>query len=609
MKSIIYAYIFLCFAVLFGCSSTTEKLMSPNQIVVGKTQNKLFIADETANRISIVNIENSELESPVLLDGKPGGLALSADESKLYVTLAIPQGRLLEIDLSTQKVIRTLPVGHTPMAPVLSPDGNAIYLCNRFNNSVSKIDLKSFTIANTAQTDREPVDLTLSGKGNLLLVANHLPSGSANADYHTATVSVFNAETLEPLKEILLPNGSNSLNQIALSPDEKFAYVTHILARYNVPTNQIERGWINTNALSIIDIQDTSYLCTVMLDNLDRGAANPYGVECSADGKNLFVTHSGTNELSIIDREALHQRIANIADGAEPTVYARSLEVIQNDLSFLQDIRKRIDLNGLGAKGLALNENKVFVSMYFSGSVSEIDLSNANSIKSIELGIQAKPDQARLGEIYFNDATLCKQHWQSCTSCHPGDARVDGLNWDLLNDGIGNPKNTKSMLLAHSTPPSMITGIRADANLAVRAGIVHILFTHQPETIAVAIDAYLSSLQPVPSPLLVNGELSESAKRGKEVFQKAQCANCHSGSYFTNMKSYDVGEGTGLEASQKFDTPTLVEVWRTAPYLYDGKAMNLKEIFTTYNTSDKHGKTADLTEQELDDLEEYCLSL
>jgi cytochrome c peroxidase len=47
-------------------------------------------------------------------------------------------------------------------------------------------------------------------------------------------------------------------------------------------------------------------------------------------------------------------------------------------------------------------------------------------------------------ERLFHDATIGHQSWQSCASCHP-DGRAGGLNWDLLNDGIGNPKNTKSV--------------------------------------------------------------------------------------------------------------------------------------------------------------------
>jgi cytochrome c peroxidase len=215
----------------------------------------------------------------------------------------------------------------------------------------------------------------------------------------------------------------------------------------------------------------------------------------------------------------------------------------------------------------------------------------------------------RKGEMYFHDASLCFQQWQSCTTCHP-DVRTDAVNWDLLNDGIGNPKNTKSLLLAHATPPSMITGIRADAETGVRAGIRHIQFMSPNEEKASAIDAFLKSVKPIPSPYLIEGELSAAAQRGKTLFTgDAGCSHCHSGTYFTNMRQYDVGTGADNETGVKFDTPTLIETWRTAPYLYDGRAATLKDIFKTFNPADFHGVTSKLTEQELDDLVEYVLSL
>ena len=133
------------------------------------------------------------------------------------------------------------------------------------------------------------------------------------------------------------------------------------------------------------------------------------------------------------------------------------------------------------------------------------------------MGPEPKLTVARRGEMLFHDADLCFQHWQSCASCHP-DARTDGLNWDLLNDGLGNPKNNKSMLLAHKTPPSMWEGVRPNAEDAVRSGIRSIQFSVRPEEDAVAIDEYLKLLTPVPSPHLVGGKLSASAQRGKALF-------------------------------------------------------------------------------------------
>ncbi|MGQ1785799.1 hypothetical protein [Saccharicrinis sp. GN24d3] len=601
-------YPILLIILQYACTYDASEVMSPNSMVITKSGGKLFVADETANNITIIDREKPGTIEQINLEASPSGLVLSADERKLYVTLSGADGKLIELNLNSHEIIRSLNVGHTPMAPVLSQDGQTLFLCNRFENNICSIALNSFTVTHKTSVVREPVAIALPALGNNLYVANHLPSGSATSAYHSSKVSVVETQSMKVIKEISLPNGSNALNKISFSPDNKYLYVTHILARYNVPTNQVERGWINTNALSIIELKNDNYLCTVLLDDLDLGAANPFDVKCSQDGSKLFVSHSGTSELSVIDREALHKRISQVNTGSTSTLYASALVDIQNDLSLLQDIRTRITLEGKGAKGIALHDNRVYVSMYYSGTVVEINLADMSSPGIIGLGKQPLPTQERLGEIYFNDATLCKQHWQSCASCHPGNARVDGLNWDNLNDGLGNPKNTKSMLLAHSTAPSMITGIRANAEMAVRAGIAHIFFTNQPEEIAVAMDTYLSALTPVPSPYLVDGKLSESAKRGQLVYEKANCNSCHSGPHLTNLQKYDVGIGTGLEEGRKFDTPSLVEIWRTAPYLYNGKAKDLREVFTKYNKNQKHGNTSDLTSRELDDLIAFCLS-
>ena len=106
-----------------------------------------------------------------------------------------------------------------------------------------------------------------------------------------------------------------------------------------------------------------------------------------------------------------------------------------------------------------------YTANYFSDTLTVLDLSHTNSqpesipLWGTETGkTRGDDDPVRKGEFYFHDATICFQGWQSCSSCHPGDARADGLNWDLLNDGIGNPKNTKSLLLAHQTPPAMWLG-------------------------------------------------------------------------------------------------------------------------------------------------------
>ncbi|MGL5690678.1 MAG: YVTN family beta-propeller repeat-containing protein, partial [Bacteroidales bacterium] len=117
------------------------------------------------------------------------------------------------------------------------------------------------------------------------------------------------------------------------------------------------------------------------------------------------------------------------------------------------------------------------------------------------------------------------------------------------------------------------------------------------------VDEYLKQLRPVPSPYLADGKLTPKAEKGRKVFDKFECAECHSGPYFTNGKMYRSGDD--VEFENGWDTPTLIEVWRTAPYLFDGRAAELKDVFKIH----KHGIKAKITDKEIDELTEYVNSL
>ena len=102
------------------------------------------------------------------------------------------------------------------------------------------------------------------------------------------------------------------------------------------------------------------------------------------------------------------------------------------------------------------------------------------------------------------------------------------------------------------------------------------------------------------------GTLTESAQRGKTLFEgKAGCSACHPHPYFTSMQTVDAGLGTGV----KYDVPSLIEAWRTAPYLHNGDALSLEATITDYNHLQMRGATKRLSQTELADLLEYLRSL
>ena len=84
---------------------------------------------------------------------------------------------------------------------------------------------------------------------------------------------------------------------------------------------------------------------------------------------------------------------------------------------------------------------------------------------------------------------------------------------------------------------------------------------------------------------------------------------CHSGPHYTNLSMVDVGSGKSTDRSPLFDVPQLNNVVLTAPYLHDGSARTLEEIWTVFNPNDTHGVTNDLSKDELNDLIEYLKTL
>ena len=594
---------------------------SPEFLAVARDGQSVFATCATGQRIARVGLDGSKRGGWTLESRSAGGVrvnptGIAAAKGVVYVTCGVQTGELQKFR-EDGAFVGAASVGHSPCAPVVSPDGSTVYVMNRFSAKVSEVDAATMKVRAEMKVLREPFAAGLGAGGKLLFVANMLPYCAATNDVVAASVSVIDTAT-RAVRHVMLPNGSTGVRGLGVSPDGASVYVTHTMGRYQLPTTQLERGWMNTAALSIFDGATGAYVNTVLLDDVDRGGANPWGVAVTADGRTLVVAHAGTCELSIIDRAALHDRLVKAAKGESASGIVKSAEDVPNDLAFLVSIRRRVLAGGDGPRGIVAVGRTVATALYFADAVSTFALDDAMAVAKVW---QVAPkrdiagDRLRRGEMLYNDGSMCFQQWQSCASCHP-DGRVDGLNWDLLNDGMGNPKQTKSELFSHCTPPTMITGIRKDMHTCNRAGLIHIQFVTRPEEDVHCFDAYCTAMKAVPSPYLVNGRLSERAKRGAALFKKAKCADCHAGTkssegepLWTDLKLYDLGLGLGTEAGRKFDTPTLAECWRTAPYLYDGRALTMEEVLTTANPGDRHGVTSNLSKEEIKDLAEYVLSL
>jgi YVTN family beta-propeller protein len=597
--------------------------LSPDALVATSDGGTLYVACGASNAVLCVNTGDHHVRSFIATPAPASGLALSPDNRRLYVTCAAPESPVLTVDLALDKITGTVTAGHTARSPVLGLDGKTLYVCNQFNNDISVIDLAAQREIKRISVEREPVAADLTRDGKYLLVANHLSVGRADSEDVNADVSVIDAASGRVVKELELPDGSESLQGLSVSPDGKYAVVTHIMSTPDLPPKQVDRGQINANALTIISLAKLEPLYTFLLDSLEQGAGNPWAVTWSADGETLIVTHAGTHEVSLINFPALLAGLPKVAkekfhtDASTPVLkFAPHFEDDQeNDgLPFLVGARQRVRLpaGDFGPRAAVVSGHTLYTANYFSDTLTAIDLSGfPPQAVSLPLGPAPEMTPVRRGEFYFYDAELCRQGWQSCATCHPGDGRADGLDWQM---GRNHAKNTPSLLFAAQTMPAVpdtngVQGLAATPAAAVRLMLHALLFTNAPEDVAVALEAYVKSLRPVPSPYLVAGGLSPAAQRGGALFAQAGCANCHSSQLYTDLRWHDVGTRVRFDKSALFLTPSLVEVWRTAPYLHNGAAVTIRDVLTSFNHNGAHGDVSKLSRRQLDDLCAYVLSL
>lgn len=574
------------FGCIFSASAGTPPFF-PTDIILN-AKGEIIMTEKGMSRINVFSPDGKTQLRSFPVDESPTGILLDGD--KAYVTTSATTGHLQILSLSSGNKEASIATGSGACSPMFGPNKKYIYVCNQFQNTVSEIDPASRKVVRAVSVLREPKSAIFSKDGQYMFVTNFLPAQRADLDYVAACVSVIRMDNFTKVKDIQLANGSNALRGICITPDGKYIYVSHNLGRFTVPTSQLQQGWMNTSAFSVIDVAKQEFLGTILVDESERGAAGIWSIACT--NESLFITHSGTHEVSVIDHQAMLNKFLNYPNKS----------MLDYDLRFLYGLRKFIPLKGNGPRKMIMEGTQLFIPTYFADILNIVDIST-HEVTAVNLNPNREESSENKGERYFNDASHCFQQWQSCNGCHPGDARTDGMNWDLMNDGVGNSKNCKSLLFSHPTPPSMISGIRETAEFAVRAGFKFIQFFDVTEEDATCVDAYLKSLRPVPSPYLLDGELSEQAKEGRKVFDKLECGECHSGTYYTDFKMHRIGDD--IEFEKGWDTPTLREVWRTAPYLFDGRAATMNEVFDVH----KHGVKKKLSQKEIQALSEYVNSL
>lgn len=538
---------------------------------------------------------------------RPVQLAFSSDGRRLFARDAISSA-WVDLDLETFTIKRgAAPTRPNSLVLAFSADGRWRAAVDGWNSQVAV--WPADVADNLAQVpeqarriaiDPRPQALAFTPDGRQVVVACDIPGSFGRTlcfvDLSTGAV-----------ERVVLAEASN-LRGVAVDPGGQFALVTHLVPKFRLPSTQIEQGWVFVNALSYVTIQSPRTVLTLPLDLRTRAFANPEGVAIAADGQTAYVTHAGADLASVINVPRLKQVVAEAwgaaASVSEPAV--RPQRVLADFRLTRRYVRMRIAVDANpGAVAVSPDSKFVAIANRLAGTVWLIDGRTGEILHKIPLGSPPSGDAHELGERLFYSGRLALLGQFSCASCHP-DGHTDGISWDLPADGFNNFHNTKTLFELEGTAPYGWLGTSPDLPARFSGTLRH-LFGYEPPAAEIeAIDLFLKSLT-FPSAVSRPDAVAKRVDAGRRVFEEvAGCAECHRGAKLTDRAVHDVGTGSDGEG---FDTPSLRFLEFTAPYLHDGRAATLEEVFLKHNPRRMHGAAHELTSGQWQDLVGYLKSL
>ncbi|MEJ2703945.1 MAG: hypothetical protein P8Z79_16025 [Sedimentisphaerales bacterium] len=346
---------------------------------------------------------------------------------------------------------------------------------------------------------------------------------------------------------------------------------------------------------------------------------DPADVAVTPDGKLALVTSSGSDCIAVVDVPKLISMLQAASDHERQHVFPNHLGKPTEFV--ITHIPTKYSPRGII---ITPDGKTAFAANALDDSLTAIDLEKLEAVARIDLGSPKVVTKVRLGERVFHSANITFHRQFSCHSCHP-DGHIDGLTYDIEPDGIGiSPVDNRTLRGILDTAPFKWEG--TNPSLQRQCGPrLAVFFTRiqpfTPEELS-ALDNYICTIPRPPNRYRPLGApLTEAQRRGKAMFERAmtndgriipkarRCATCHFPPLYTDRKRHDVGTKNRMDRGGDFDTPHLNNIYDSAPYLHNGIAETLEEIWTRYNPEDKHGVTNDMTKDQLNDLIEYIKTL
>lgn len=601
-------------------TSQSEDYASPRELLLSTDGLRLYVLCEKSDEVRVLNAATFAVIKVIAVGHVPRGFALSALGDRLFVANSWDD-TLTVIGTGTLEVIATWAVGAEPTSVAVDRTGRRLFVANRISNDVAVLDANTGAEERRLLAGRGASYLTLTPDGARIFVTHVYPNplplrtGLENRTVPESEITIIDTARATVVERIPLHRIAGSFH-VAFSADGRLGVAAGLHPKNLIPLAHVEHGWAFADTLTLFgaDIGGPGSLpIEVPLDELERYASRPFGVAIAPDKSRIYVSEAGSEMVTVVDIPRLMQFLHN-----HQGPYAQDLSASANY------VMARIPV-GQNPRGVVLSRDgrRLFVANRLDDTISVVETRTDRVVNTIRLNGPKTVTPLRHGEQTFFTSRYSFQGQFGCANCHI-DATFDGLAWDLEPDGFGRDIVDNRLIEdIRGTEPYKWNGGNPDipTECGVRTEKYFWRSQNYNDLTLADLTLYIRSIPPRPNRSQVAyHQLTPAQQRGEGIFDRDQdkfgkpipegnrCSYCHSGPKGTSQKSFDVGTRKLTDNQGLLDTPQLTNIALTAPYLHDGSARTLEEIWTIYNPDDKHGRTNDLTKDQLNDLIEYLRS-
>ncbi len=588
---------------------------TPLNLALSPDGRELYVACEASHTVIVIDVALRKTVAEIEVGGQPNDVTFSPDGTRAIVSNRLDDS-VSVIGVAARRVLQTVPVGDEPHGVLFDKTGKRLYVLDTSADRVSVLDAETMRPVKRLPASRSPWSLAMSPDGKRIAATNTLARFVEFRTPPVSEVTVIDTERATIVNRVEV-QGANLLQGVDWHPSGKFALITLDRTKNLVPMTRLLQGWTITNGIGIVWRDGT--VDQVLLDEPNMCFPDPADVAISPDGKYALVTSSGSDRVAVVDIPKLLSMLESATD------YERK-HVFPNHLGKPTEfVVKHIPTKDSPRGVLFTKDGKTaFVANSLDDSVTVIDVERLEAVKRIDLGGPQEISKVRYGERLFHSANITFHRQFSCHTCHP-DGHVDGLTYDIEPDGIGiSPVDNRTLRGILDTAPFKWEG--TNPSLQRQCGPrLAVFFTRidpfTPEELS-ALDNYICTIPRPPNRYRpVGGKLTPAQRRGKAMFERTmtndgrdipvdnRCVTCHFPPLFTDRTRRDIGTKMALDRESDFDVPHLNNIYDSAPYLHNGIAPTLEEIWTRYNPYDEHGVTNDMTKDQLNDLIEYLKTL